>query len=254
MPTEVADDGLVQFELRLSDRNSVGTWNFTAVYRDGKWIDTKSLGRDIIGHENVTLDLGSATGVSENAPITDAIDDNGNPVSSAQGGFAVSTLPVALPSNASTTSSGSWTCKSTGLEWETARNERFTRVSSRPGSPATITQKYGTDHTLGIGIKAEGAASYEQSGSSTISLNASPSRTVNYPYFVFNQVNYRKFKVYCWYSDGYGYWDYTEYHRRPQSVYDLLSRFDSISNPAYPYCSSTKYSGTYTKYRERTPL
>lgn len=115
------------------------------------------------------------------------------------------------------------------------RPEYFLKVYAWSGALGTVSQSYGVDHKLGIGVKSL-AGGWSGGGSSTISLNASGSRGAVADATVFNSVNYRDYRNSCSPS----------LTRKPYGVYALLSNFTYAPHVNYSAC--TRYTGgTYSK-------
>jgi len=115
--------------------------------------------------------------------------------------------------------------------------EYFMQAYAWSGAYATVVQKYGNDHTLGIAYSATGSdASFKQSGSISTNMAASASRSGVADAYVWNKVNYRDYVSSCSASKT----------RKPYSVNALLTNFTYSAHPSWSTCQ-TYSGGTYTK-------
>ncbi len=114
------------------------------------------------------------------------------------------------------------------------RPEYFLKAYAWSGAMATVSQSYGVDHKLGIGLKSY--SGWTSSGTSTISLNASGSRGGVADATVFNAVNYRDYNNSCS--------AFTT--RKPYGVYAMLTNYTYAPHVNFTAC--TRYTGgTYSK-------
>ncbi|WP_353510926.1 hypothetical protein [Intrasporangium sp.] len=107
------------------------------------------------------------------------------------------------------------------------------------GALATVIQKNGNDHTLGIGFSSTGSNSgFKQSGTQSTNMAPSASRSGVADTYVWNKVNYRDYYSSCSPSVT----------RKPYSVNALLSNFTYTPHVTWSTCTTYR-GGTYTKYQ-----
>ena len=118
-------------------------------------------------------------------------------------------------------------------------SEYFMQAYAWSGAMATVAQKYGNDHTLGIGYSATGSSSgFRASGTQSTNMAASATRGGIADAYVYNKVNYRDYGDSC----------SAAVTRRPHSVNALLTNFTYTPHVTYSSCT-TYTGGTYTKYQ-----
>ncbi|MFC0625878.1 hypothetical protein [Kribbella deserti] len=196
----VASDGIVHFEIQVTDGESEATWNFSSKYEAANGWGAALAGGDDIAEDQLHFDLGSKP------RVTDRNGPQALPVAPMSKAWAGPDAPCVSPRPGA---------------WHYAQGEFFARVFGTPDAPATVSQKYGVDHELGVGLKDTVNGSWSASGTSTTSLNASGERgdwvgSVA----AWNKVNYRDFYNNC-----------GLYARRPISVSALLTGFTATPKP-----------------------
>lgn len=246
----------VDVELTFGDSAREARWNYTATPDTAKgWVLT---GTD--AHQpNLRADLGRSVGydlgndpaawVSPAGTTLGAAGRTGAPlrVSAISRDFTqLRTLPLTTlratrmaPTSTSARSAAAVAaptdiCFGTWGSTQNGQEEYFARVYAWTGALATVYQQYGTDHTLGIGYSSSG---FSQNGTSTISLNASASRSGVADVTAWNKVNYRAYTYSC--RPGVEY--------RPISVNALLTKWTYWPHPTTWNTCTTYTSGTYTK-------
>ena len=251
-------DGRTDIQLIAADSTSELEWNFTAFHngdaasaaRGATW-STNAPGK-VSGVTELTMDLATADVQDSSHPASELRDQNdqrlaGASLARSQRGLLrprnrdvddalyrlraadgnVAMSPAVLPQDI---------CQNTVGSTYSGLSEYFLKAYAWSGALATVSQSYGVDHTLGIGVRSNSSGAWSTSGTSTISLNASGSRGGVADATVYNRVNYRDYSNTCWAST----------QRKPIGVYSLLSSFTYAPHVTWSAC--TIYTGgTYTK-------
>jgi hypothetical protein len=130
-----------------------------------------------------------------------------------------------------------------------ANYERFMSLYTAPRAPASVKERTGSEHSVGIGVKVDQGA-WSVGGSVTWTYNRSATAQLTYLHDLdlFNQINYRVFwaKPRDCQFDPIGKWKIKR-QVRPVSWYDMLSWKWPIMRKWWPYCTNQKRRGTYTK-------
>jgi hypothetical protein len=226
--------GRVSLLLQATDQSSQLQWRFTeqAVPRPAAlpaWRDARA-GTD---NRSVAVDLDLAKGaVAQQNKLADAPSESGTVPLSQQA--RRSQLPQVEHTPAAVAApDGSYCVGHAGATYS-ARPEHYGDAYAYSGAPATATQAYNVQHTLGIGCQATSGGTWKQNGTSTLSYGASATTANIIDKTLNDRVNYRDV-TYC----GSTY-------REATGVYDLLSSFGAIAHRYYSYCSYYT-GGTYVK-------
>jgi hypothetical protein len=131
-------------------------------------------------------------------------------------------------------------------EYQYGRRQEFVNAIGVLNAKATVIQKSGTDHTLGVAIDYKNdQAGFKQSGSITKSFAASAESSFGVTQLAYNKVNYRKYRNKCAIT-GQVNWEAW----RPDNYNDLNAGSLSISRPSWNASSAnctTKDNGTFIK-------
>jgi hypothetical protein len=131
-------------------------------------------------------------------------------------------------------------------EYQYGRREEFVNAIGVLNAKATVSQKSGTDHTLGVAIDYKNdQAGFKQSGSLTKSFSSSAESSFGITQLAYNTVNYRKYRYKCSIT-GTVKWE----QWRPDNYNDLNAGSISIARPSWNASSAnctTKDNGTFIK-------
>jgi hypothetical protein len=122
--------------------------------------------------------------------------------------------------------------------------ERFMNLYAMTQAHASLAEKVGSSHTLGVAINY-GSGGYSVSGSVAMHTTTSAGGTLSYSAnrTVYNSVNYRQYSRRCYHSYG----SEVEHEAKPAGFYDLQSKSAAISPITWTACSAPKSSGTWVK-------
>jgi hypothetical protein len=253
----LSDTQSVDIELSAADGTQQVDWNFTAELvgqADGitkAWSNPRIAGRPSsaksraqVAPTRLLIDLGKNSKVTQDGedPAGWVGPDN-EPL-----GKAAATAATLVTAHKRTISSGRArdfvACSTTATnEYDRARQEVFANAIGTPDSPATVIQKNGTEHTLGIAVKgASNGSGFKEEGTLTKSFSASASTEYTNAYQVSNRVNYRKYVFICTPLASKTIW-------RPDGYSALNAQASTIRYPAWnALANCNRYvQGTFTK-------
>lgn len=134
--------------------------------------------------------------------------------------FATATAATAASaaSAASAAAAAYPVCQKRAGAWYYGRSERFMAAYAWSGAKAKVSQSYGVDHQLGIGMKGF-SGKWSVDGTRKVDLNATNSKSGLVNVWAYNRVNYRDEVTWC------DVWPSTVTRRLPISVHSLLTKF-----------------------------
>lgn len=126
-------------------------------------------------------------------------------------------------------------CKVVALARVPDRPERFLDVHAWSGAKARVEETYGSAHTVGVGVSADGQ---DWSASGDVDVESGDSTTVITPAFadsrwVGNSINYRKFATWC--PSGYSAWRVQSTGLNALLPEDLTTH--KVPKPHFKHCS-----------------
>jgi hypothetical protein len=248
-------------EVAIANDTRQVDWNFTAFVQesdgDGQtWsnprLDTAEaslMSRKRKAPTHLLVDLGAESTVAEEGKAPESwVGPDRKPLGKSRGAAATRVLSHnrTMPSqgkSAVVAAAPPICVTSATSEYQYGRRQEFVNAIGVLNAKATVIQKSGTDHTLGVAIDYKNdQAGFKQSGSITKSFAASGVTQLAY-----NKVNYRKYRNKCSIT-GQVNWEAW----RPDNYNDLNAGSLSISRPSWNASSencATKDNGTFIKTR-----
>lgn len=240
IPTSYRDStGGANFQIVASAGTQMLGWNLSGA-PVGSGLRAASLALSGVGGrpDRLTFEFGRDSGVGsalqDTAP-TDGLRPAGSMTKNGLHAMTTTRTPSVRSAGTGVCCSG---CYAVASNWYYGIDERFAAVYAWGGAYGTITQTYGSTHTLGVAAQLQSGAWQASGTSNLIEVKGTGAiRGGIADAWVYNKVNYRDFALTC------PPWTKT---RQAVSNYGLLTAFNYAGHPYWSACSHYT-GGTYWK-------